>query len=64
MSGTLVAPIHPGEKHLAAVLLVDTSMSMMEKPIEELNHGLEEFGHALATGCACFGKSGDYDYFF
>ena len=41
MSGTLVAPIHPGEKHLAAVLLVDTSMSMMEKPIEELNHGLE-----------------------
>ena len=42
MSGTLVAPIHPGEKHLAAVLLVDTSMSMMEKPIEELNHGLEE----------------------
>ena len=41
MSGTLVAPIHPGEKHLAAVLLVDTSMSMMEKPIEELNHALK-----------------------
>lgn len=54
--GTLVAPIHPGEKHLAAVLLVDTSMSMMEKPIEELNHGLEEFGQALQQDALALGR--------
>ena len=57
MSGTLVAPIHLGEKHLAAVLLVDTSMSMMEKPIEELNHGLEEFGHALQQDALALGRA-------
>lgn len=46
-----------GEKHIACVLLVDTSGSMLGAPIEELNRGLEEFAAALqeddkAYGCA------------
>lgn len=46
-----------GEKHIACVLLVDTSGSMSGAPIEELNRGLEEFAAALqedekAYGCA------------
>lgn len=47
-----------GEKHIACVLLVDTSGSMAENnKIKELNRGLEEFAKALqeddkAYGCA------------
>ena len=36
-----------GERHIPAVLLVDTSGSMSGAPIEELNRGLREFGNAL-----------------
>lgn len=46
-----------GEKHIACVLLVDTSGSMSGQPIAELNEGLSIFGEALkedskAYGCA------------
>lgn len=49
--------MNPGEKHIACVLLVDTSGSMQGSPIAELNEGLAEFGRALqedakAYGCA------------
>lgn len=36
-----------GERHIACVLLVDTSNSMHGDPIAELNRGLMEFGDAL-----------------
>ena len=46
-----------GEKHIACVLLVDTSGSMAGQSIAELNEGLRIFGEALqedskAYGCA------------
>lgn len=41
-------PANPQERHLAAVLLVDCSSSMLGKPMEELNEGLKLFGEALA----------------
>lgn len=46
-----------GEKHIACVLLVDTSGSMFGRPMDELNQGLREFALALqeddkAYGCA------------
>lgn len=49
-------PVHPGEKHIACVILVDVSGSMMES-MDELHRGLAEFGAALkqdeqASGCA------------
>ena len=50
--------MNTGEKHIACVLLVDTSGSMScENAINELNQGLREFGEALkmdskAYGCA------------
>ena len=49
--------MNPGEKHIACVLLVDTSGSMLGSSIAELNAGLAEFGRALqedakAYGCA------------
>lgn len=49
--------MNPGEKHIACVLLVDTSGSMQGSSIAELNEGLVEFGKALredakAYGCA------------
>lgn len=57
-----------GEKHIACVMLVDTSGSMSGKPIQELNEGLRVFGEALqadskAYGCAdvcvvSFGENG------
>lgn len=36
-----------GERHIACVLLVDTSGSMAGASINELNQGLLEFGNAL-----------------
>ena len=39
--------MNPGEKHIACVLLVDTSGSMSGTPIRELNEGLKAFGEAL-----------------
>ncbi len=49
--------MNQGEKHIACVLLVDTSGSMSGRPIAELNEGLRAFGEALqedekAVGCA------------
>ena len=49
--------MNQGEKHIACVLLVDTSGSMGGRPIAELNEGLRAFGEALqedtkAAGCA------------
>ncbi len=46
-----------GEKHIACILLVDTSGSMSGRAIDELNEGLRLFGEALqeddkAYGCA------------
>lgn len=46
-----------GEKHIACVLLVDTSGSMSGRAMDELNEGLRVFGEALqedakAYGCA------------
>jgi len=46
-----------GEKHIACVLLVDTSGSMSGQAIAQLNEGLRTFGEALredskAYGCA------------
>ncbi len=51
---------NPGDKHIACVLLVDTSGSMNVlngQPIKELNEGLKAFGEAvkqdaMASGCA------------
>lgn len=50
-------PQNIGERHVPCVLLVDTSGSMMGRPMDELNEGLREFGKALdqdeqARGCA------------
>lgn len=39
--------MNPGEKHIACVILVDTSGSMSGQPIQELNEGLRAFGEAL-----------------
>lgn len=50
--------LNPGEKHIACVILVDTSGSMYyDGAIDELNAGLKAFGEALkndskAAGCA------------
>lgn len=50
--------MNPGEKHIACILLVDTSGSMIyDGAIDELNAGLKAFGEALkndskASGCA------------
>lgn len=40
-------PINRGDRHVACVLLVDTSGSMRGSRIEEVNQGLIEFGRAL-----------------
>ena len=49
--------LNPGEKHIACVLLVDTSGSMAGESLKELNEGRQAFGEALqsdshASGCA------------
>ena len=54
----MIEILNSGEKHIACVLLVDTSASMYnEHAIDELNRGLREFGDAQradskAYGCA------------
>lgn len=52
-----ILPENIGEKHIACVLLVDTSGSMQGQPIAELNDALKKFGEVLcnddrARGCA------------
>lgn len=44
-----------GEKHIACVLLVDTSGSMGGAAIQELNQGLREFGAALQSDSKAYG---------
>ncbi len=51
-----IAPINPGERHLAAALVLDTSTSMMGRPIDELNRGLQEFGKALQEDPLALGR--------
>ena len=46
-----------GERHVAAVLLVDTSSSMSGAPIDELNKGLIEFGDALQLDSLAQGRA-------
>lgn len=46
-----------GERHVAAVLLVDTSSSMSGTPISELNQGLVEFGNALQADSLAQGRA-------
>lgn len=41
--------MNPGAKHIACVLLVDTSTSMSGAAIDELNEGLRAFGEALMS---------------
>lgn len=49
--------INQGERHVLAVLLVDTSGSMQGGAIEELNRGLEEFGRALKDDQLAYGRA-------
>lgn len=46
-----------GERHVPAVLLVDTSGSMSGAPISELNQGLVEFGQALQEDSLALGRA-------
>lgn len=46
-----------GERHIAAVLLVDTSSSMSGDPIDELNRGLVAFGDALQNDSLAQGRA-------
>ena len=46
-----------GERHIAAVILVDISGSMQGAPINELNQGLIEFGNALQVCIISFNSS-------
>lgn len=48
---------NPGERHVAAVLLLDISGSMNGAPIEELNQGLIEFGNALQEDSMALGRA-------
>lgn len=43
----IVLPENMGERHVAAAVVVDRSVSMMGHKIEELNKGLKELGKAL-----------------
>ena len=49
--------VNQGERHVSAVLLVDTSGSMAGASIDELNRGLVEFGEALADDSLAFGRA-------
>ena len=49
--------INPGERHVPAVLLVDTSGSMGGAPIAELNQGLIDFGQALQEDSLALGRA-------
>lgn len=49
--------INQGERHVPAVLLVDTSGSMQGAAIDELNRGLVEFGKALQEDQLAYGRA-------
>lgn len=57
MEKNIFAPINPGEKHIAVALVVDISLSMMGRPIEELNNGLKSFGQALQEDLLALGRA-------
>lgn len=46
-----------GERHIAAVLIVDASGSMAGAPIDELNRGLKAFGDALQDDPLALGRT-------
>lgn len=48
---------NPGERHVPAVLLVDTSKSMSGAPIDELNQGLIDFGQGLQEDSLALGRA-------
>ena len=48
--------VNPGERHVAAVLLLDVSGSMKGEAIEELNRGLVEFYNALHEDPLALGR--------
>lgn len=56
-SGDPLPITNQGERHVAAVLLVDTSGSMSGAPIAELNQGLVEFGQALQEDSLALGRA-------
>ena len=49
--------VNPGECHVPAVLLVDTSGSMDGQPINELNQGLRDFYDALCNDELAMGRA-------
>ena len=49
--------MNPGAKHIACVLLVDTSTSMSGAAIDELNEGLRAFGEALMSDAQASGAA-------
>lgn len=49
--------VHCGERHIPAVLLTDCSGSMDGAPINELNQGLIDFGHALNADSLARGRA-------
>lgn len=49
--------VNYGERHVACVLLVDTSGSMSGVPISELNDGLVAFGEALQNDSLAQGRA-------
>lgn len=52
----MIEIMNSGEKHIACVLLVDTSGSMVcSHAIDELNQGLREFGQALQSDSKAYG---------
>ena len=52
----MIEIMNSGEKHIACVLLVDTSGSMTsQNAIQELNKGLMEFGKALQSDSKAYG---------
>ena len=53
----VLPPTTPGERHVAAILLVDKSGSMYGAPIAELNQGLVEFGQALQEDQLALGRA-------
>lgn len=54
----LLAPIeNMGESHIAVALVVDKSISMMGRPIEELNAGLKAFGEAIQEDPLALGRA-------
>lgn len=51
----MIEILNSGEKHIACVLLVDTSGSMNPDAIVELNEGLQEFARALQSDSKAYG---------